>query len=145
MRVEIVDIDPLHIREICDSLRARERRAFARATDPEMQVTIAVRESMMSFAGVVDGEVVALGGVQCRDIFADEAYIWILCGEGVERYPLAFIRGTLQAFELVKARFKTVYGFVDPSFVKSVRWLEWMGFSIGPIENGVREFRWTRP
>ena len=141
-RAELVPIDPLHIREICDTLREREALAFAKlGKDPERMIAHEVLTSFMSWAGVVDGQVIALGGVKCDGIFAEEAYAWLLCSEAIAEAPVSFIRGVLRAFELVKPRFRTIYGLVDARFAASIRWLEWMGFTVEPGDSA-RLFWW---
>jgi hypothetical protein len=143
MHAKLVPVDPQHIHEVCEAMRARERYGFARIErDPEEMIGDEVRLSFMAWAGVVRGEVIALGGVRCRDIFSEEAYVWMVCSERVERFPLSFIRGTLEAFTLAKACFKTVYGYVVADFHTSIRWLEWMGFTVEPAVGETRLFWW---
>jgi hypothetical protein len=143
MQCEIVPIDPLHIREICETMREREALGFAQlGWNPEQKITHEVLTSFMSWAGVVNGRTFALGGVKCDGIFSEKAYAWLLCSECVSEVPLSFVRGVLQAFALVKPRFKTIYGLVDVRFEKSVRWLEWMGFTVEPPSGTARLFWW---
>lgn len=135
---EIMPVDPLHIRAICGSLRERECHSFkALGRDPERMVAHEVATSFFAYAGVVDGEVIALGGVKCDGILSDEAYVWILCSEAINDYPIAFIRGVLRAFALIKGRFRTIWGLVSADFARSIRWLGWMGFTVDPPVEGV--------
>jgi hypothetical protein len=140
-RAEIVPVDPLHIREMCAVLRDRERRAFERwGGDPERRIRHEVATSFLSYAALVDDEVVALGGVKCDGILSDEAYVWMICSERIDAVPVAFVRGAMRAFSLVKQRFRTIYGLVAADFDRSVRWLGWMGFVLEPPVAGVRLF-----
>lgn len=141
-RSEIVPVDPLHIRELCEALREREAAAFRQLhQDPERMIAQEVATSFMVFAGVVDGEVIALGGVKCPGMLSDEAYAWLICSERIEEFPITFARSVLKVFGLVKQRFRTIWGLVAADFAASVHWLEWMGFTVEPPdEAGARLF-----
>jgi hypothetical protein len=140
-RAEIVPIDPLHIREMCLVLRDRERRAFDRyGRNAEARIRQEVAISFLSYAGLVDGEVIAIGGVKCEGILSDEGYVWILCSERVNEMPIAFVRGAMRALTLVKQRFASIYGLVAADFDRSIRFLTWMGFVVEPAVEGVRVF-----
>jgi len=132
----------LHIRELCAVLREREAAGFRQLhQDPEAMIAQEVATSFMVFAGVVDGEVIALGGVKCAGLLSDEAYAWLICSERVAEFPIAFARSVLKVFALVRRRFKTIWGLVAADFPSSVHWLEWMGFTVEPPDAaGVRLF-----
>jgi hypothetical protein len=144
---EIMPVDPLHIREICTNLRDIEFRNFrVLGRDAEAMISYEVATSFLCYAAVVEGEVIALGGVKCDSVLSDEAYVWILCSEAVNEFPIAFIRGVLEVFALVKERFRTIWGLVSEDFARSRRWLSWMGFTVEAPKDGVCLFWYgTRP
>jgi hypothetical protein len=100
--------------------------------------------SLATYAGVVDGEVVVLGGIKCRDLFSDEAYVWIICSERVNQYPIAFVKAVLAVRKEVQPRFSSLWGYLVTDFERSVRWVQWLGFTVEPPVNGVSLFWYGR-
>lgn len=140
--VEIVPTDFLHIRELCENIRERERAVLERLGETaEHFVTAEVASSLQCWAGLADGEVVCIWGIQTTGPLAEDAYVWMVCSEALATYSRTFLRHSREALETVRPFFKRVYGCVFDDFDKSTRWLEWLGFEVAaPNHKGLRLF-----
>lgn len=144
-RAEVVPVDPLHIREICASMRMEEASEIARlGCDPQAMIEYELATSLATYAGVVDGETVVLGGVKVRDILSDEAYVWIICSDRVNEVPIGFVRTVLRCFDEVRPKFASIWGLLVTDFERSVRWVKWLGFTVEQPVNGVSLFWYGR-
>lgn len=146
MRVEITPTRLLHIREICETMRPRERAAFEKlGQQPERLITHTVASSVEAFSGLIDDRVVAIGGVQTQGIFADKAYMWLIGSGEIERWPITFLRHSVEPINTLASMFPLVYGFADKEFFKSRRWLEWLGFTFEDFGAADLFWRGKRP
>lgn len=140
--VEIVPTDFLHIRELCENMRTMERANFEKlGWDPERKLVHEVATSLISYAGLVDGEVIAVWGARCEHIFDDEAYVWVVFTRRLERIPITVLRHSREALALLRESFKVLHGLVLSDFDCGKRWLEWLGFTVTPFADGVCRFR----
>jgi hypothetical protein len=140
--VEIVATDLLHIRELCENMRDVERANFAAlGWEPERTLTHEVATSLVSYAGLVDGEVIAVWGARCAGIFDEEAYVWIVFTRRLERIPVTVLRHSREALSILRQSFKVLHGLVLSDFDCGCRWLEWLGFTVSEPEGPVRKFR----
>lgn len=65
--------------------------------------------------------------------------MWALSTPAVNEYPLAFAKGSRGVADMLFAMYPHVRGYVDARHVKSIRWLEFLGFKLGaPVEYGLR-------
>ncbi len=139
--VEIVHTEFEHIRAICENMREREREALRKlGAEPEKYVTHEVASSFLSYTGLVDGQVVAMCGAKCAGILSDEAYVWMLASSLIDKYPLTFVKHGRTALCLLKHHFRRLHGLVLCDFDRSIRWLEWIGFTVDPpTPDGLRK------
>ena len=141
IHAEVVPVDPLHIEEICATMRWQEADAIAALSrDPIALIKHELATSISTYAGLVDGEVVVIGGVKCRDVLSDEAYVWIICSERVNEVPIGFVRTVKKVYKEVRPRFSSLWGLLVTDFERSVRWVRWLGFTVEPPVNGVSLF-----
>jgi hypothetical protein len=145
MRVEVVETIPEHVIELCETMRARERKAFdALGAEAEHRLTQELAQSLHTWTGLVDGKVVAVVGIKTAGVLNDEGMVWLILSENAAFYPVTFLRRGREHLELMQTLFKKLYGYVQADFGCSVKWLEWLGFTLGEEENGLRRFEWTR-
>lgn len=134
--IEIVEAQPWHAIALCEDLREREALA---GLEPRALVQEVAR-SCVAWAGLNDGHVAALWGAKVDGLLSDEAYIWLACGREMEKNPITFLRHSRRAITDLRHYFRCLHGLVLTEFGCSVRWLEWLGFEVGPDEKGVRRF-----
>lgn len=141
MKIEIVPAKLEHLVELVDRMRKRERTAFERlGENPEQVLAHELALSVVSYSGLIDGQVAAVCGARTDGLLAAEAYVWMTCTDLVEQHPLAFLRHTRRVIAMLHQYFDSIHGLVFADFELSVKWLEWLGFEVGPAEAGVRTF-----
>lgn len=141
MNVEIKETEFHHVRAICENLRDRERAAFEQLkATPEKLILQEVARSLVSYTGLIDNNPVVLWGARSAGVFDDSAYIWMVATRALETSPITFLRHSRDAIMELREIFPHLYGLVLADFGCSVRWLEWLGFQVGPAVNGVRQF-----
>src|SRR5205823_5865846 len=96
-----------------------------------------VAKSLVSFAGLVDGEVIVVVGAKTAGVLSDEAYVWIMCSERIHDYPITFLRHAKEGLKELQVYFKRIYGLVKVDFGGSIKWLKVLGFEVDPPIEGV--------
>lgn len=145
MRVAVVPGTIAHARSIVHDMRLPSTYEVERAgLDPSRTVEDAVRRAALTWAGMIDGELVCLGGVEQTTILSDSAYLWLITTKAVEAHPFIFVRRSQMVLEAILEQYRMVYGVVDKDFTRSIMWLRWLGFEIGPVEDRFRVFSKSR-
>lgn len=84
--------------------------------------------SEMSFAALLDGEVLAMFGA------SESGEVWVLTSNAVLKHPRAFLRCCRPGLALLWERCGHLTNYVDARFEDCIRWLEWLGCELGPVE-----------
>lgn len=93
-----------------------------------------IETSCEAWSAVVDGEAVAcMWGFQQTNLLGG-AHVWFVPTTIVSARPRQFLLMSREAMRDAVARYHYLYGFVDPKFEKSCRWMEWMGFRLTESE-----------
>lgn len=112
--------------------------------DPELALYLSIGNSCWSYAGLIDGRVIAIFGVGAIGTFLTEKGVpWALVSEYATDYPISFLRFSRVYLERMKNEFSELVNIIDARNVKAIEWLKWLGFEIMPtIPAGVerREF-----
>jgi hypothetical protein len=90
-------------------------------------VAQAVSRSQHTFCGLVDGSPAFLGGI------CEGGLIWMVSTPLVDRAKKFFLRETRRQIDLMQAMEPVLFCWVDVRYPKSLRWLEWLGFSSGEL------------
>lgn len=120
---------------IVPMLRTRDFDRLVELGDPTQAVLDGLNNSIMSFAGEIDGELAALWGARCVSVLDDRAYIWVLGTILIDDHPLVFARHSRRALRSLTHHFRQVYGEIECDFELSVRWLTWLGARIAPHDD----------
>ena len=106
--------------------------------DIEAYSDMAPKPTLKAWAGEVDGEIVALGGIA----FAKGRW-FAFCDlkEGAKDYPMTIMRTAKKVFEYAREKnIRFVYAEADPDEPKAVRWMESLGFQLDPRSQHL--YRW---
>jgi hypothetical protein len=147
MKIEFVEARLEHVIDLVARLRERERAVCAMMYGSEFEklVTQEVTSSLLAWAGLVDGRCGAIWGVKTSRLLADEGTLWMIGTTLIDEYPIAFLRHSRRALADLRGTFHKLYGCVLTDYSESQRWLEWLGFEIGPDQGGIRvcEYRFV--
>jgi hypothetical protein len=142
MKVEIKEAELWHIIECIYNMRDLERSQCEKmwGLDVEKEAARIFAQSFLTYVGLIDGKSVVVWGVYSPQVLAEEGYVWLLGSRLIEEHPIVFLRHSRRALDLIRPTFKTLYGVVLSEFDCGQKWLEWLGFDVGPDEGGIRAF-----
>jgi len=115
--------------------------------DPSGAIDGAIAAADFAWAGEADGEMVALWGVQSESLLSRQGYCWLLTTPALADHLFTFVRYSRIELEKIEGNYDLLYGWVDAANRKSIRWLEWLGFTIVPVEvrpNGFAFHRFSK-
>lgn len=93
----------------------------------------AARNSVHTFAGLDDDIPIFMGGVMPAGLGA--GHVWMLGAEGIARAKKFYLRATRAEVAYMSTMFPVLHTTVDDRYTRSLRWLDWLGFTIGnPFE-----------
>lgn len=129
--IEIVSATIEHAREI--DLRPGDRREIEALglTMPEA-FEISTRRALWADAYLIDGEVAALVGLSVNNALAGWASPWLVTGTPVDGRKKAFLRETSARVATMAREWPLLTNYVLADYRETVRWLEWLGFTIHP-------------
>lgn len=85
----------------------------------------------MSFVGYADGVPGCAWGITYPKDFLEPNQLWLATTELVEEHKFAFLRGGLIFVNWAVENYGVIGGLVQKKNERSIRWLKWLGFSIG--------------
>jgi hypothetical protein len=90
--------------------------------------------SIWADAYLLDGEVAAILGFCLPMMLGELASLWLLTGRPVDRCRKAFLRLTRDRLTEVRKDWPMLVDYVHAEYHEAHRWLEWLGYRIGPPE-----------
>ncbi len=134
MAVDFLPAKPAHAEALAASLRAADAAEVLASDglDPLSALTFSLALSSESYAGLIEGEVVALFGVRRPSLVSRRGIPWLLTGDAVERHPLAFVKASRGVLACWRQDYAALGNWVDARHAKALRWLAWLGFTIHP-------------
>jgi len=135
-RVEVVAAEPGHIPPIAAAMRQADRDEVwaAAAAAPEEALRRSLAQSPLAWTGLVDGMPVCMFGAAASSVLAGHACPWLLATDAVEGHAIAFLRRNRRHVRLMLQAFGRLSNRVDARNALALRWLGWLGFSVGPPE-----------
>ena len=152
LAVDVVPATLDHVAAMAPRMRQADRdEVWASAMlTPEQALSMSVRTSMRSWAGIIDGEVVCIFGVGAPSMLSDVGIPWMLGTDSLERYQRTFLRRCRRYVAEMLDGYRVLVNFVDERNTVSQRWLAWLGFTLqdpephGPLGLPFRRFYMTR-
>lgn len=131
--IQIVPATMEHARRI--DLRPGDRREIEALglTMPEA-FAISTARDVWSETYVIDGEIAAMVGLAANSILGGWGSPWLVTGTPVDRHARLFLKETRAGVERMTAQFPRLSNYVHAEYTQTVRWLRWLGFSIGAPE-----------
>lgn len=98
-----------------------------------LALTLNVTEKPMM--GLVGGEPICIFGISSRSRLSGVGHPWLVGTPAIDNTPVLFLRRSREVFEDIAMGYRYLYNYVDTRNTHSIRWLEWLGFQIGPAES----------
>lgn len=83
-----------------------------------------------AWTGLVDGEIVAIFGVQMASYLTGNGIPWMISTKGIEKHALVFTRHCKPVFKKMTSHCKQLFNFVDDRNELAKMWLKWLGFKL---------------
>lgn len=138
---EIVRAISAHADAMAPLLRPfdREEIAIMFGPDPAEMLRHGIERSSHAYAAIEGGVPFAIGGVVPLSMMGGEGMPWMLGTQGVVRNRRWFLRESRRQLARVFDTYDHLHNVCDARYEKSVRWLRWLGFTIGdPVPVGDR-------
>lgn len=124
---------------LAPNLRASDAmEVSASFTDAEAGIRLAIHTSAICDVGELYGEgAFVIGCSQNTD--GDMGIPWLLGTDAVSAFPGALTKTTRAYVQRFRERWPLLHNYVDQRSVKSIRWLQALGFEIGePLPLGLK-------
>ena len=134
--IAVVAATAEHIAPVAARMRQADRDEVwaSSLSRPEAALRMSLAASPLAWTGLVDGVPVCMFGAAASTMLASQGCPWLLGTDEVERHAIAFLRRNRAQVGLMLKVFGTLANRVDSRNTQSVRWLEWLGFTIHPAE-----------
>jgi len=102
---------------------------------PERALVDSIVLSRESWTAWFDGEVACMFGIRDHPLSTVALRIgipWLLTGVVIERYPVAFVRGSRAVLAHFLESYDLLVQEVDGRYCRALRWLERAGFAVYP-------------
>ena len=97
----------------------------------DVKMLKALDQSLVSWMGRVDGEVVCVWGLIPPTILSSQAHLWLLTTDKVEGHQFLFVRYSQLMVEKMLEDFEMLVGKCNVNQHKSIKWVRWLGATFG--------------
>lgn len=130
------DIRPMEERDL--SIIARNARqpdidelwAAAHTTPLEALQYSATVSRDTCYTGLADDKPVCVYGVKSPSMLSNLAVPWMIATKELEFHSRVFLRRSRDMVKLINSQFPYMHNYVDARNTVSIRWLQWVGFSV---------------
>ncbi|WP_145548552.1 hypothetical protein [Yersinia massiliensis] len=137
--VQIIPATQEHADLLLPKVRQADIDEFYAAAlmSPAEVIQRSMSASTICFAGLVDGEVIALFGVVPASILTGFGVPWLVAADSMERYQVTFLRHCRPVVRYMLSIYPHLENYVDTRNLAAKKWLRWLGFTIDdPIPYG---------
>lgn len=134
-RIEIIDADSDHVVAMAPKLRAADVEEIGALTKEPVTVALleSMRGSLRAYTVLVDGDPTILFGVAVHPDDAETGIPWCVATDGMFAVARQFLRFGPPVIDKMTGGFKRLCNVTSPSNVVIHRWLESLGFTLGPL------------
>lgn len=98
--------------------------------DPYQAMLESVLDSRVALAAYTDRGIACVVGVSKPSLLGDDACIWMLGHQDLEKYSVRFLKESRRVLAQILENYRLVENYVDAENTLTLRWLEWLGFTI---------------
>ena len=137
--IDVVAASADHIRPLVEAMRQQERDEIAALGFAPLEgMQWAFGRAVLAWTGMADGEPACMFGVNAPSFVSREGWPWLLSTDGILAHQHARLRRNREILPLMLAAFPVLRDMVDARNTVSIRWLRWLGFTIGePVPWGM--------
>lgn len=137
--VQVVPAKREHALEILPHIRQADADEFEAgwSMTPAAVLDYGLKHSTCCWAGLANGEVVAIFGVTPACILTGFGTPWLVASDRLEKYSRTFIRHSKPLLASMLEAFPRLENYVDARNVAAKQWLHWMSFTLyDPVPAG---------
>jgi len=149
--IEIVPADTGHVRAIVPNLRDADKiEVYAQSGQSAGIALLASVSVGKSETALMDGEPVAMFGVSPLSVVTRSGVPWLVGTGKLLDIPATFARVSRAEVNGWMEKYDYLINHVDARKSVSIRWLQWLGFTIhdaephGPFGVAFHKFDWSR-
>lgn len=116
VRTDVVDLGDLIARS--------EFRSLPNAVET---AEFLVRQSTRVYIGKQDDTVACAFGLMPPTVLSQEAYIWLIHTDEIEKHKFLFLRHSQLMIEKMLNEYPVIVGYCKEGDRKAVRWMKWLG------------------
>lgn len=94
---------------------------------------LALRETFdnaeVRIASYIGDEIMAVWGFTKKSLLSNDAYVWLIASEAVEKHWFTFARESKRMLGLIDGEYGSLENYVDAGNDQIIRWLKWLGFA----------------
>lgn len=140
------------IQAIADDVREPDRLELEEGCGQSVAsaLTIGLRSSVKAHVICWDDVPLAAFGDVSHSPCAGIGIPWLISTNAIEHHPRQFLRACKPLLGFMRVRHPTLLNYVDARNTVAIRWLEWLGFTVGsatpygPNQLLFRQFQLTR-
>lgn len=142
----IIPAEEAHIDDIAPRMREADRLEVLAASgrSPASALRYSIGRSDFAYTVEFDGRPETMFGCGTVDILSNIGAAWLLGSDALEHHYRDFLRGSKLWISRMQQEYAVLRNIVDDRNTVSMRWLEWLGFTLSePVPMGYekRPFR----
>lgn len=125
-----------HVERMAPHMRDCDRREIWASSRqrPEDSLRHGVLSSTEAWTGLIDDEIACLFGVVPQSLMGGSGYVWMLATPLIEQHQILFLRRCRPVVKRMMSNFTYLHNYVDERNTSAIRWLQWLGFTMGEPE-----------
>ena len=129
--IEVIDTESWHVVFVASNMREGDvNELLAVGTTPLRSLIHGFKKSDRCMTLMVDGIPAAIFGITPMGMLSGKGSPWLLGTEDIFKVSRKFLKGSKGIVQEWADRYKLLLNYVDVRNKQSIRWLEWLGFSI---------------
>lgn len=100
---------------------------------PEAALMEGFTNSSLCFTVECNESPIAMFGINPQSILGNNATIWLLSSDELEKIQKAFLRHSRRFINLMLSEYALLNNFVDVENRQTIKWLKWCGANLGPV------------